>query len=126
VGGLNGEYGGSLFKQTDLKVPSARLLWVEENDPRGENGNSWMLQPAGTPPAFAGSQWEDSMAAFHLNASTFSWADGHTSSRKWRDAATIAFALSMDPNKYANPPRTFQTPNDLPFIAQSWPSILNP
>ena len=127
VGGLNGEYGTSgLFKRTDLRQPAGRLLWVEENDPRGENADSWMFQPAGTVPKFVGSEFEDSGACYHGNASTFSWADAHASTRKWKNAAFIAFCASMDPNKYGNTPKAFQAPDDCLFIAQSWPCQINP
>ena len=70
VGPLNGETT-ELRNTAELKHPSERFLWVEENDPRGENLGSWIMN-AGPPPGFAGSGWIDSPAVFHGNSSTFS------------------------------------------------------
>src|SRR5258706_1594324 len=42
VGTLNGE-ATELRNTADLKHPSERFLWVEENDPRGENLGSWIM-----------------------------------------------------------------------------------
>ena len=53
---------------------------------------------------FVGSKFIDSPAAFHGDSSTFDWADGHASMHKWRDAATFAYALSMNTSKYSSAP----------------------
>lgn len=68
----------------------------------------------------------DSGTVFHGSASTFSWADGHASSYKWRDEAAIAFAASTDPAKYANAPTFTQAPRDAFFLAQGYPTSSNP
>ena len=128
VATLNGEQSGSgiaLFKRTDVLHPSDRYLWVEENDPRGENLGSWEMNAQPAP--YVGSSFVDSTAAFHLNSSTFSWADGHAASHKWQDAAAIAYAVSMDPNKFFTiAPVYTQAPHDLQFLAQGYVSTLNP
>src|SRR5215471_3643270 len=100
IGSLNGEEvnkksGLALLKRTDLLRPSETMLWVEENDPRGENLGSWIMHP-GTPPTYKDATLIDSPAVFHGKSSTFSFADGHCISRRWLDGATIAFAASMD------------------------------
>src|SRR5215831_15103631 len=94
--GLNGQPWGIITqplimsKTSQLTHPSDRMLWVEENDPRGENWGTWVMNTAGSPQNdFAGTTFEDSPAVFHLNSSTFSWSDGHVTSRRWLDAATI-------------------------------------
>ena len=118
-----------LVKQTQLIHPSERILWVEENDPRGENWGSWVINVNGSvADDFAGSNFEDSPAVFHLNSSTFSWADGHSAGRKWMDAATIAYAANSDPSgsKYNSPPPAAQTPNDITFIKHAYAFSLNP
>ncbi|MCX6924111.1 MAG: prepilin-type N-terminal cleavage/methylation domain-containing protein [Verrucomicrobia bacterium] len=132
VGTLNGENGSyagqaiaQLFKRTEVVHPSERYLWVEENDPRGENEGSWIMTQ-GTPPTFAGSQLVDSPAAFHGDSSTFSWADGHASSRKWVDAAVLAHARSMVPDKYASGPTLAKGPHDVFFLANGYASKVNP
>jgi prepilin-type N-terminal cleavage/methylation domain-containing protein/prepilin-type processing-associated H-X9-DG protein len=118
-----------LTKQSDIQHPSARFLWVEENDPRGENQGSWIMN-LGTPSTFTDSTFEDSTASWHGNNSTFSWADGHAQSHHWQDAATVVYALSMDPSKYFTPsslrPTFAQSPHDLLFISAGYATSRNP
>jgi prepilin-type N-terminal cleavage/methylation domain-containing protein/prepilin-type processing-associated H-X9-DG protein len=126
VGSLNGEDDlNRLSKQTEVTHPSERMLWVEECDPRGENVGSWMIAQ-GRPPDFASAQIVDSPAVFHGDGSTFSWADGHSSKRKWHDSALIKYAASMDKNKYGTGPSIAQAPRDVFFLANSYPSKVNP
>jgi prepilin-type N-terminal cleavage/methylation domain-containing protein len=131
AGGLNGivySPDSPLFKQSAVTHPSERFLWVEENDPRGENESSWAMHP-GTAPNFSDSSFVDSVAAWYGRTSTFSWADGHSESHKWLDQPTITYALSNDPAKYFNSalvPTFAQSPNDLFFLAQSFATFKNP
>ena len=126
VGTLNGETG-VIFKTTQISHPSERFVWVEENDPRGDNIGSWlMIQNGSVDDGFAGSKFEDSPAAFHGNSSSFDWADGHAEMHKWLDAATIAFAQSMDPTKYSHPPTPSQVSRDAPWAARGYASAINP
>jgi prepilin-type processing-associated H-X9-DG protein len=102
---------------------------MEENDPRGENWGTWVIDLNGTPANdFAGSNFIDSPAVFHGNSSTFSWADGHASSRRWLDSATIAYASDSDysGSKYANPPAATSTPRDIAYIRHAYVSKDNP
>jgi len=135
TGSLNGENvasswvtGGTVVqftKRTEVLRPSGRYCWVEENDPRGESVGSWIIYQ-GTPPTFTGAKIVDSPAAFHGSISTFGWVDGHVTSRKWMDAAVLAVALSMDPNKYATAPTIAQAPKDVYFLAEGYASKANP
>ena len=131
AGGLNGGPDSpdvALTTVGSIVHPSAKYLWVEENDPRGENEGSWALH-LGTPSAFTDSEFEDSVASWHGNNSTFSWADGHAENHKWVNAPTIAYALSFDPNKYFNNsdvPTFVQSPQDLLFISQGYATRRNP
>ena len=129
--GMNGTPNAGLNtaikKQSTLQNPSQRFLWIEENDPRGENEGSWVMGNAGTPPAFTGAAFEDSAASWHGDNSTFNFADGHAESRKWQDAATVAYALNMSPQKYFTAPPTFtQCPHDLFYLATGYASTQNP
>jgi prepilin-type N-terminal cleavage/methylation domain-containing protein/prepilin-type processing-associated H-X9-DG protein len=126
VGTLNGEHP-QIYKRTELMHPTDRMLWVEENDPRGENLGSWIMN-GGTPPAFNDASVIDSPAVFHLNSSTYNFADGHVESRRWRDAALIAYASSMNTDKYGNGsrPSLAQAPNDTRYLAQRYATTLNP
>src|SRR6267154_1485895 len=79
AGGLNGIVyapNTALKKQSGITHASARYLWIEENDPRGENQSSWVMKNPGPPPT-AATSFLDSVASWHGGTSTFSWADGH-------------------------------------------------
>ncbi len=126
IGTLNGETP-FFYKTTQISRPSDRFLWVEENDPRGENLGSWIMNQNGTQAnGFLGSSWIDSPAAFHGQSSSFNWADGHAAMHKWVDSATIAYALSMNQNKYGNSPSSGQVKNDAPWAARGYASAKNP
>jgi prepilin-type N-terminal cleavage/methylation domain-containing protein len=117
-----------ITKASEILHPSERFLWVEENDPRGENEGSWLFYP-GTPPNFTDARFSDSMSDwFGGDTTTFSWADGHSNLHKWVDAATIAYASNLNPNKYSSPgaPSFAQAPDDTLWVAQHCPSVRNP
>ncbi|HTL18587.1 MAG TPA: type II secretion system protein [Patescibacteria group bacterium] len=118
-----------LTKRAQLLRPAERILWMEENDPRGENWGTWVINLQGTPANdFAGSTFVDSPAVFHGSSSTFSWADGHASSRRWLNAATIKYASDSDPSgsKYGSAPAEGQTLQDISFIKHAYVSKDNP
>ena len=125
IGTLNGET--PVFrKTTEISRTSEKFVWVEENDPRGENLGSWIMNQAGNQRnGFTGSTWIDSPAAFHGQSSTFNWADGHSSLRKWVDLATVNYALSMNQNKYSGSPSAAQVKNDAPWAARGFASAIN-
>jgi prepilin-type N-terminal cleavage/methylation domain-containing protein len=126
IGTLNGETP-VFYKTTEITRASDKFVWVEENDPRGENLGSWIMNQAGTVQnGFVGSTFIDSPAAFHGTSSTFNWADGHASMHKWTDAATIAYALSMNTSKYSSAPSAAQVSHDAPWAASGYSSKINP
>ena len=134
VTGLNGQVwpphpsgvGEIMVKSTQLLHPGSKLLFVEENDPRAENWGTWVMGVNGTAAnGWAGSTFVDSPAVFHVNASSFSWTDGHATLRRWMDGATVTFAASMDPGKYNNAPSAGQVSHDAVFVAQAFPFIGN-
>lgn len=128
AGGMNGVLyapNTAITKQSAVIHPSGRFLWVEENDPRGENQSSWVMNNPG-PPVTSQTAFEDSPAAWHGANSTFSMADGHAESHKWVDGSTIAFALNMSASKYSSPPTLAQAPDDLPWVAAGYASQQNP
>jgi len=127
VGALNGEQvNDSLYRLSQLVNPSERMLWVEENDPRNENLGSWEINAGPVEKDFVGTTFIDSPAAFHGNASTFNYADGHASARKWKDAATIKYAASMDGNKFSSSPAASAISHDGPFMARQYATKKNP
>ncbi len=133
--GLNGQawqgvpFDRILTRKAHVQHPSERILWMEENDPRGENLGTWVINLNGTPANdFAGTTFMDSPAVFHGQSSTFSWADGHSSSRKWIDPATTSYASDSDPSgsKYGNPPSEASTIDDITFVKHAYVSKDNP
>lgn len=126
VATLNGQTS-QITKRNALQHPSERYLWVEENDPRGENQNSWMMNP-GTPPNYFNASFVDSVASWHGNLTSFSWADGHAETHKWLDASTVTYALSMDPNKFYTSlvPTYLKSPHDLSFLVKGYATTQNP
>jgi prepilin-type N-terminal cleavage/methylation domain-containing protein/prepilin-type processing-associated H-X9-DG protein len=130
AGGLNGfTYESAPIKKVSgIKRPSERFLWVEENDPRGENKGPWGMH-GGTPPTFTDAQLVDSVASWHGGTSSFNWADGHADNHKWVDSATVVYALSSDPAKYFNSslvPTFAQAPRDIFFLANGFATQQNP
>jgi len=112
-----------LTRRGQVLHPSERILWMEENDPRGENWGTWVIELSGSlADDFARSTFVDSRAVYHGQGSTFSWADGHSSSRRWIDAATVAYASDSDPSgsKYGNPPSAAKTVHDITFIKHAY------
>jgi prepilin-type N-terminal cleavage/methylation domain-containing protein len=123
--GLNGQSWGNhptpselLSKITDLPHPTDKFVFVEENDPRGENEGTWVMNFDGAAPNWTGTTILDSPAAFHVTSSTFIWADGHATSHRWLDGTTIAYAASMNTSKYGNPPPA--TDLDVPFLISGY------
>jgi len=115
-----------LTKRNQLQHPTQKFLFVEENDPRGENFGTWVMTVNGT----AANNWNgttilDSPAAFHGNSSTFSWADGHATSRRWINGATVAYAASMSTTKYSSPPSAAASQADVDFLVSGYPFIGN-
>ncbi len=125
VGTMNGEVA-EIYKTTSLVNPSARFLWIEENDPRGENVGSWIMNQGNVKNDFAGASLVDSTANFHGNASTFNFADGHAESKKWKDPVLIKYSNSMDQGKFGSAPSITQAPHDVRWLADHYPSKATP
>jgi prepilin-type N-terminal cleavage/methylation domain-containing protein len=116
-----------LHKDFQIKHPSDRILWTEENDPRnnetapngspvteiegswepykpGNNTSGDAPNPAVNPKfsAMAGGGtvgWYDGPACYHIASSTFSFADGHAEIHRWYDATTLGFGNSTASGK---------------------------
>ena len=127
VSTLNGQ-NSQFTQQSAIRHPSSLYLWIEENDPRGENENSWELNYGSWPNSTSGISFIDSVASWHGYTSTFSWADGHATSHRWVDSKTVDYALSMDPSKYNTGagPNVAECPNDLPWLCQGFATTSNP
>ena len=101
---------------------------MEENDSRGENEGGWDFGPAYLGIGqidYPNCSFIDSPACFHGPNSSFNFADGHATSRKWMNMATINFAASTDANKWSDLPRPAygNAPQDTVFVANGYPSL---
>ncbi|MDE3099403.1 MAG: type II secretion system protein [Verrucomicrobiota bacterium] len=134
VQGLNGSLEKStprvvaLTRQAQIAHPADRFVFVEEADSRGDNWNDWDFDIEGVPPYFINSRWVDSAAAFHIDSSTFSFADGHVEAHRWLFQDTLTFASSTDIKKahdFGHPPAP---PNnaDVKYVAAHFPCKMNP
>jgi prepilin-type N-terminal cleavage/methylation domain-containing protein len=126
--GLNGQNWANhptqteiLTKRSSVLHPSEKFLFVEENDPRDENWGTWVMGVNGIAANnWSGTSLVDSPAVFHVSSSTFSWADGHAAPRRWIDGATVAYAGSMNPNKYGSIPSATATAHDVAFLIKGY------
>jgi prepilin-type N-terminal cleavage/methylation domain-containing protein len=91
TGLMNGEQGGSadaVKKLNEISSPASKIVFIENLDPRGWNGGSWIMgNYTATQP-----NWIDPLAVFHINRSTFGLADAHAEKRKWDDESTITMS----------------------------------
>src|SRR5688500_8754548 len=80
---LNG-YGAPYPMITILRkltqVKAKKLVFIEENDERGFNSNSFVVYPAG---GTLGDHWGDVPGFFHQKGTNMSFADGHAEYRMW-------------------------------------------
>jgi len=138
AGGMNGndpDFNSATYhkltKLSSIIHASERYVWIEENDPRGENASWWQIYLAGTAPTWTGTTLADSGASWHGPNSTFGWADGHADSHHWIDAYTVAYFLNNDsmrppPNDSMAPPSLITSPHDVYFLANDFGTQENP
>jgi prepilin-type N-terminal cleavage/methylation domain-containing protein/prepilin-type processing-associated H-X9-DG protein len=120
-----------ITRQSGILHPSGRYVWIEENDPRGENESWWQIYLNGTAPTFTGTTLADSGASWHGNNSTFAWADGHADSHQWLDSYAIAFFKNNDstrppPFSSLAPPNLNNSPHDVLYLANGFATQENP
>jgi hypothetical protein len=80
---------------------------------------------------YAGTTWNDSPAAYHIDSAVSGFTDGHAENHKWQDGTTIKFALDRTPNKdsggsAARSAANTGSPRDLAWIAKRYPTANNP
>ena len=69
-------------KLSAIQLPSQMYTFLEEADPRGHNWGTWVL-------SVSSPGWIDPMAIYHNNASSFSFADGHSEMHKWLEKTSL-------------------------------------
>ena len=66
----------------DIPNPAAAMVFIEEDDPRGSNWNSWIIY-------LNRDQWVDYVIGWHDGGSDLSFADGHCEYWHWEDERTL-------------------------------------
>ena len=109
----------ALTKLTSVLHATDRIVYVEEDDWRGDNFGSWVFGQA-TP------CWGDHIADYHGGGSSFGFADGHAENRRWLLANTVSWANSktVTYNWPANPAGAANA--DLVWIQERFPCVANP
>ncbi len=104
--------GEVAHKSVEIKNPSRKLVFVEDQDDRGWNMGSWVLRPVGH-------RWTDSLGLWHVDSGTLAYADGHAEKHKWRDRRTIEYF--KNPYDFSFEHSTPENPNeDLRFIQEAY------
>jgi prepilin-type N-terminal cleavage/methylation domain-containing protein/prepilin-type processing-associated H-X9-DG protein len=104
--------GEVAHKYTEIRNPSSKLVFVEDQDDRGWNMGSWVMNPAGE-------RWTDSLGLWHADSGTLAFADGHAQRYKWRDKRTIEYF--GNPYDFSFEHSTPDDPNpDLRFVQKAY------
>ncbi len=121
---MNGSYGRNYeadpvydtgevaHKYIQIKNAGTKLVFVEDQDDRGWNMGSWVMNPVGH-------RWTDSLGLWHVDSGTLAFADGHAEKRKWRDKRTIEYF--RNPYDFSFEHSTPDNPNqDLIFVQKAY------
>jgi prepilin-type N-terminal cleavage/methylation domain-containing protein/prepilin-type processing-associated H-X9-DG protein len=102
-------------KQGEIVNPAGRIVMLEENDWRGCNFGSFIMDPTIV-------QWGDPMTVWHSGTSSFAFADGHAEFRNW-DYETVK-NFTKDPPEGGYVPTTPGGIEDVKWMHKGWsPSI---
>ena len=123
VDNMNGKYANiSTDDEADWRIfnkvsevprPSESYVFVEENDQRAYNMDSFLINPEGN-------SWWDPLAVWHKGASSFSFADGHVEQRHWSDETISKFSLSEEDGYSAWKPETAGGKDDFNWMQAGW------
>ena len=78
----NSENENIVKQDAKIRIPSQRIVFLEETDQRGINMGSWYF------PHVVDGNWGDPLAMWHNSSTNFSFADGHAENKKWVDDST--------------------------------------
>ena len=106
-----------------MTSPGIRLSFVEENDVRQWNGDTWdflALEYSASNPV----DWWDPMAVNHGDSGILGYCDGHAERHKWRDPWTkgrMEYFVEKGLTTYGSLPRTPpEQRTDVEYIYQGW------
>lgn len=127
LNGLWGEPRGTaawetLEKLSQISMPSSSYLFLEENDPRGYNINSWVIHPDnGT----KSTVWADPLTVWHRGRSNFGYVDGHAEVRNWSKATEKRFRAVDESGSWSgfwgSSPVSNEEREDLRWLLMGWP-----
>ena len=104
------------IKISQIKNPGSKFILVEENDNRGINMGSWVMDHR-TPHTFV-----DPFAVFHNMRSTLGFADGHAEKINWKDDRTEAFSKRVsDGGHFWSDPEEHDNNEDLQWLFSHYP-----
>ena len=87
---MNGEAvyvppGGLATKETHIKIPSNKFVFIDHFDSRSFSMGSWVFN-------YTDHLFFDEVAVWHPKKAAFSYADGHAKFYKWQDNRTYWYA----------------------------------
>jgi prepilin-type N-terminal cleavage/methylation domain-containing protein len=100
-------------KRSTIRSPGSKFAFIEEADGRGINMGSWVTDP--TVPE----SWIDPVAIWHVDSSTFGFADGHGERHKWHQKEILEMA---EVQTYYWPARIIPG-EDTDFIRSAYPYL---
>jgi prepilin-type N-terminal cleavage/methylation domain-containing protein len=82
--------GASCMKASDITAPADTFVMAEDTDSRGIDVGTWVLNWITGTGNFT---WEDPLAMYHVDADTWSFADGHALAHRWTGRQIIVAGL---------------------------------
>ena len=92
-GDPSGDYwgmGATIAKMSDATSPANTFLMAEDTDSRGIDVNTWVVEWITGTPNFT---WVDPLGMYHIDANTWSFADGHALAHVWTGQQIIQAGL---------------------------------
>jgi prepilin-type N-terminal cleavage/methylation domain-containing protein/prepilin-type processing-associated H-X9-DG protein len=97
--------------QGEIRNPAGKIVLLEENDSRGCNFGSFIMEPVAQ-------KWADPLTVWHGGTSSFAFADGHAEFRKW-DPETVENFMA-DPPVHGYFPTTDGGIEDIKWMQKGW------
>ncbi|MCK4998653.1 MAG: hypothetical protein KAS23_03930, partial [Anaerohalosphaera sp.] len=127
INGLWGKPRGTavwpiLTKMSQVSRSARMYVFIEENDPRGYNMNSWVIDPA---LGVNSNMWADPLTVWHSSKSNFGYMDGHAETRKWSKETEELFRKSDETGAWGvawgRIPKSTNEEEDLKWLLKGWP-----
>jgi prepilin-type N-terminal cleavage/methylation domain-containing protein/prepilin-type processing-associated H-X9-DG protein len=100
-------------KVSEVPRPSESYVFVEDNDQKPYNADSFLIDVEGY-------DWWDPLGVWHKGASSFSFADGHVEQRHWSEETVSEFSLADDGNYNPWNPVTAGGIDDFNWMRAGW------